>query len=101
MSLQACKVIWVDRQSAAGGNHRSRSARKFVDYFFLKSAKHFFAVGFENVRDGLACLCLDHLVRVEIFKMQLLPHEPAHGSSVRSHEPTYRDIHDHSDDHVV
>ena len=46
----------------------------------------------KNVRDGPAGARLNQFVRVEIIEMQLLGHEPAHGSFARAHETDEREI---------
>ena len=92
--FQAGEIFWIRRQTATSGNDRFPTARKFGDNFFFECPEIFFTIVFENLGDGFAGGCLNHFVRVKIFKIQQLGDKAANGSLARAHETNERKIDD-------
>ena len=86
MAFQLFQIITVRWQTAAGRNDRFIARTQFGHDLTFEFAEVRLAVAFENFRDGLAGVRLNHFVRVQKIKTERVSNEAAHGRFACAHE---------------
>jgi hypothetical protein len=94
MRFKSGEIFGIRRQTAARANHSFCPAGKFANNSRFKRAESLFTIGLENFRNRPAGARLNHFIRVEVIKTQLLGGKPSDGSFARAHETNERDVGD-------